>query len=245
MVSLTYDLHIHSCLSPCGDEDMTPDNIAGMAVVNGLDLIALTDHNSCKNCPALMKIAADYGILALPGMELTTQEEAHVVCLFASLSDAMDFDAYVEQQLMPFPNNEEIFGRQIIRDETDEICGSVENLLINATSIGFDQVYDTVTRFHGIMIPAHLDKSTTSLLSNLGFIPDSSRFSCFELKNMSNLHRLRKEHPYLNRCNVISNSDAHYLEDIRDPGYSLLAEDRTPQAVLAALEEVTHIYESN
>ena len=241
MVTLTYDLHIHSCLSPCGDEDMTPGNIAGMAVVNGLDVIALTDHNSCKNCPAFMKIAADYGILALPGMELTTQEEAHVVCLFARLSDAMAFDAYVEKQLIPFPNNEDIFGRQIIRNEADEICGSVENLLINATSIGFSQVYDVVTRFHGIMIPAHLDKSTTSLLSNLGFIPEDSRFTCFELKNMSHLHRLRKEHPYLNRCNVISSSDAHYLEDIRDPGYSLLAEDRTPQAVLAALEEVTHI----
>ena len=130
MVTLTYDLHIHSCLSPCGDEDMTPGNIAGMAVVNGLDVIALTDHNSCKNCPAFMKIAADYGILALPGMELTTQEEAHVVCLLARLSDAMAFDAYVEKQLIPFPNNEEIFGRQIIRNEADEICGSVENLLL-------------------------------------------------------------------------------------------------------------------
>ena len=166
MISLTYDLHLHSCLSPCGDEDMTPGNIAGMAVVNGLDMVALTDHNTCKNCPAFLKIANDYGLLALPGMELTTQEEVHVLCLFAKLADAMDFDAYVEERMIPFPNNEEIFGRQIIRDEQDEICGSLPNLLINATSIGFDDVYDAVTQFHGIMIPAHLDKTTTSLLSD-------------------------------------------------------------------------------
>lgn len=238
MISLTYDLHLHSCLSPCGDEDMTPGNIAGMAVVNGLDMVALTDHNTCKNCPAFLKIANDYGLLALPGMELTTQEEVHVLCLFAKLANAMDFDAYVEERMIPFPNNEEIFGRQIIRDEQDEICGSLPNLLINATSIGFDDVYDAVTQFHGIMIPAHLDKTTTSLLSNLGFVPDSSRFTCFELKNLANLHQVREDHPYLRQCNVISSSDAHYLEHMRDPGYSLMIEDRTPEAVLAALNEV-------
>lgn len=238
MLSLTYDFHLHSCLSPCGDEDMTPGNIAGMAVVNGLDMIALTDHNTCKNCPAFLKIANDYGLLALPGMELTTQEEVHVLCLFAKLSDAMAFDSYVEERMIPFPNNEEIFGRQIIRDEQDEICGSLPNLLINATSIGFDDVYDAVTQFHGIMIPAHLDKTTTSLLSNLGFVPEGSRFTCFELKNLDNLHRVREAHPYLRGCNVVSSSDAHYLEHMRDPGYSLMIEDRTPEAVLAALNEV-------
>jgi len=238
MISLTYDFHLHSCLSPCGDEDMTPGNIAGMAVVKGLEMVALTDHNTCKNCPAFLKIAADYGLLAIPGMELTTQEEVHVLCLFAKLDDAMAFDAYVEERMIPFPNNEEIFGRQIIRDEEDEICGSLPNLLINATSIGFDEVYDAVTQFHGIMVPAHLDKSTTSLISNLGFVPDGSRFTCFELRHLSNLHKYREDHPYLRGCNVISSSDAHYLEDMMDPGYSLMIEEKTPAAVLAAINEV-------
>lgn len=238
MISLTYDFHLHSCLSPCGDEDMTPGNIAGMAVVKGLEMVALTDHNTCKNCPAFLKIAGDYGLLAIPGMELTTQEEVHVLCLFATLDNAMAFDAYVEERMIPFPNNEEIFGRQIIRDEEDEICGSFPNLLINATSIGFDEVYDAVTQFHGIMVPAHLDKSTTSLISNLGFVPDSSRFTCFELRHLSNLHQYRENHPYLRNCNVISSSDAHYLEDMMDPGYSLMIEEKTPEAVLAAINEV-------
>ena len=114
MLSLTYDLHLHSCLSPCGDEEMTPANIAGMAAVLGLDVIALTDHNSSKNCPALMAAAREYGVLAIPGMELTTAEEIHAVCLFARLEAALDFDQYVYQRLVPFPNKEEIFGRQLI-----------------------------------------------------------------------------------------------------------------------------------
>lgn len=236
MTRLTYDLHIHSCLSPCGDEDMTPGNIAGMAVVKGLDVAALTDHNTCKNCPAFLKIAKDYGLLALPGMELTTQEEIHVLCLFSTLGDAMGFDSYVEERLLPFPNNEKIFGRQTIRNEEDEICGTLPNLLINATSIGFDDVYDAAAQFHGVMVPAHLDRPSTSLLSNLGFVPDGSRFTCFEVKDPSSLQRIQAGHPYLGRCNAISCSDAHYLEDIMDPGYEILVEERSPEAVLDALQ---------
>lgn len=82
MMNLAYDLHIHSCLSPCGDDDMTPANIAGMAALKGLDVVALTDHNTCRNCPAFMAAAAEYGVLAVPGMEINTSEEVHAVCLF-------------------------------------------------------------------------------------------------------------------------------------------------------------------
>ena len=92
MAALYYDLHIHSCLSPCGSEDMTPYNIAAMAALKGLDVIAVTDHNSCKNCPAVLAAAKEYGVLALPGMELTTSEEVHAVCLFETLDAAMAFD---------------------------------------------------------------------------------------------------------------------------------------------------------
>ena len=91
---LSYDLHIHSCLSPCGDDDMTPGNIVGMAAIKGLDVIAVTDHNSCRNCPAVLKLAEQYGVLAIPGMELTTSEEVHAVCLFSELSAALEFDRF-------------------------------------------------------------------------------------------------------------------------------------------------------
>ena len=189
---VTYDLHQHSCLSPCGDEEMTPANIVGMAVVKELDVIALTDHNTCKNCPAFLKVAEAYGVVALPGMELTTTEEVHVVCLFEKLEDAMAFDAYVYEHLMDIKNEESIFGAQLIVNEDDEVIGKVDKLLINATDIDFDAVAGLMEQFHGVMIPAHLDKSTTSLLSNLGFIPPDSTFGIAEIKDLKNLHRLQE-----------------------------------------------------
>ena len=138
MINLRYDLHLHSCLSPCGDNDMTPANIVGMAAILGLDVIAVTDHNSCKNCPAVLAAAKEYGVLAVPGMEINTSEEVHAVCLFPRLEASMDFDRLVEEKLMAFPNKEEIFGQQLIYDLDDHICGKFPNLLINATEISFD-----------------------------------------------------------------------------------------------------------
>ena len=232
-----YDLHIHSCLSPCGDMDMTPNNIAGMAAIKGLQIIALTDHNTARNAPALIKAAEQYGIIVLPGMELTTMEEAHVLCLFSNTDDALAFDAYVYERLMKVKNKPEIFGEQVMMDENDEPVGNEEYLLINATSISFDEVYDAAASYHGIMIPAHLDKSTTSLISNLGFIPPGSKFTCAEVKNLSKFHALRKEHPYLDGCRIISDSDAHYLEDIAEPVHTLaIASDHpTREEILQVL----------
>ncbi len=236
MISLTYDLHLHSCLSPCGDADMTPGNIIGMSALKELDVIALTDHNTCKNCEAVMKLGEQYGILVIPGMELTTVEEVHVVCLFETLAEAMRFDAYVYEHLQPIENHPEIFGEQLIMDENDTMTGTVNNLLINATDISFTELHDLLKQYHGVMIPAHIDKNANSLLSNLGFVPPDSKFTCFELKNMANLHKLRKENPYLENCNVITDSDAHYLEHINEPVNSLWAEERSVSAVLGALK---------
>ena len=233
---VTYDLHQHSCLSPCGNEEMTPANIVGMAVVKELDVIALTDHNTCKNCPAFLKVAEAYGVVALPGMELTTTEEVHVVCLFEHLEDAMRFDAYVYEHLMDIRNEESIFGAQLIVNEDDEVTGKVDKLLINATDIDFDAVAGLMEEFHGIMIPAHLDKSTTSLLSNLGFIPPDATFGIAEIKDLKNLHRLQEQHPYLKDCMILSDSDAHYLPDIHEPQYTMLVPDLSVSGVFAALK---------
>lgn len=235
MIPLYYDLHIHSCLSPCGDDDMTPANIVGMAAVKGLDVIALTDHNSCKNCPAAMKHGESYGITVIPGMELTTAEEVHVVCLFPSLADAMAFDEYVYARLLPIPNKEAVFGKQQIMDEDDQVTGNVEHLLIGATDISFDQVFDLAEAYHGTAYPAHIDKSTTSLLSNLGFVPPDSRFTCAEISTFDRLHQIQKEHPYFLQCKIISSSDAHYLEDIHEPDYQIYAKSRAIPDILAGL----------
>lgn len=219
---------------------MIPANIAGMASIIGLDVIAVTDHNSCKNVPAVMEAAAEYGITVIPGMELTTAEEVHVVCLFETLEDAMAFDTYVYDHLLPFPNKPAIFGQQQIYNSTDQVLGEVEYLLINATDISFDEVYDLVASYNGIMIPAHVDKDTTSLISNLGFIPPDSRFTCAEVKHLTKLDALKEKHPYLNQCKIISNSDAHYLEQINEPVNRLHVKSRNIRDILDALVNGSH-----
>ena len=235
MIPVSYDMHIHSCLSPCGDDDMTPGNIIGMATLLGLDVVALTDHNTAKNCPAFMKIAEEYGVVAIPGMELTTSEEVHVLCYFKNLSDALSFDEYVEKRILPIPNNPQFFGNQILIDDTDNPKGIFDTLLISATDISFDKAYDVIKEHNGIMVPAHLDKSSTSLLSNLGLIPENSKFKIAELKNPSKYDELKSMHPYLNNCHILSSTDAHRLEALKDPANYLHVDERSTVGVYEAL----------
>lgn len=237
MLNLSYDLHLHSCLSPCGDNDMTPANIVGMAYVKGLDVIAITDHNSCKNCEAALKVAKEYGITVICGMELTTEEEVHVVCLFPCLEKAMEFDAFVYSSLLKIPNDPEIFGEQRLCDAQDKIIANEPNLLINATSISFDEVFGLVESFDGFAFPAHIDKNANSLFSNLGFIPPDSEFSCVEMKNMDKFSSLSEANPYLKNCKAISNSDAHYLQDINEAVNYLHCDSKNPVDIIKSLSK--------
>ncbi|MDD3173466.1 MAG: PHP domain-containing protein [Herbinix sp.] len=235
MLKLSYDLHIHSCLSPCGDEDMLPSNIIGMAFLKNLDVIAVTDHNSCKNCPAILKLAEQYNIIAIPGMELCTMEEVHVLCLFAELSDAMRFDEYVMASLMRIPNDEKVFGKQEIYDEDDQRIGTEPYLLINATSISFDELGKLMEEFHGVHIPAHMDKNSNSLLSNLGFISPDADFLAAELADITHLEELIKHNPYLKQCNIITNSDAHMLGNMNEAVNFLNCDSRNNADIIKAL----------
>lgn len=235
MAELSYDLHIHSCLSPCGDDDMTPANIVGMAMIKGLDVIAVTDHNSCKNCPAVLAAAKEYGILAIPGMEINTSEEIHAVCLFPTLETAMAFDAIVYEKLQYVENRPDIFGKQQIYNEQDEICGEVPGLLINAVDISFEYLWDLVVQFDGVMFPAHIDKQANSMLGVLGDFPPGSSFGTVELKDLKKLHLLKEKYPALGNYQVISNSDAHYLEDIREPELTISVKERSVRGVIEAL----------
>ena len=215
---------------------MTPANITGMASVKGLQVIALTDHNTCRNCGPFLKAAEVYGITALPGMELETSEEIHVLCLFAELSAALRWDSFVYGHLIKISNRPDIFGRQIICGEDDAPCGSEENLLLTATDISFTDVYDLVHGFGGIMIPAHIERPANSMLTTLGSVPPESNFTCFEIKDIKNLHRIRRENPYLENCRVLINSDAHYLENINEPVHRLSVRENTPECILHTLE---------
>ena len=216
MSKLFYDLHIHSCLSPCGDQDMTVNNIINMSMLTELDVIALTDHNSCKNCPAFFEAGKESGKVLIAGMELTTSEEIHVVCLFESLDDAMRFDEYVYGRLPDIQNEPEIFGEQIILDCEDNQIGKVEKLLINATTISVEDVAELSKVFNFVAFPAHIDKQSFSILASLGYIPEEYGFTAFEVKDPTKVESLKAMHPALDGAVIITDSDAHYLEHISE-----------------------------
>jgi PHP family Zn ribbon phosphoesterase len=196
---------------------MTPQNIGNMAKIMGYDAIALTDHNTCGNCEALIKVGKELGITVIPGMELCTSEEVHVVCLFPTLEKALEFSDFVYDTLPPVKNKPSVFGEQILMNECDEITGTVERLLITASNISCAKVVSKVKEYDGICYPAHIDRSSFSIISNLGTIDEAFGFSCAEIFDISKESDLKEKHPYLNKLKIISDSDAHYLENMRIP----------------------------
>ncbi len=207
-----YDLHIHSCLSPCADNEMTPSTILGMAKLEGLDIVAICDHNSCKNLPAAEALAKEYEISLVYGMELTTSEEIHVLCLFDNLDKAMRFDAYVEERLFKIENKSSVFGDQLIMDEHDHIIGNYPYILSNATEITIDEVSTIVKDFEGLAIPAHIEREATSICSVLGFVSEDLGFTSVEIKHLDKKSNILGFSDDI--YNVISNSDAHMVEEL-------------------------------
>ncbi len=216
-MKIYYDLHMHSCLSPCGDDEMTPFNLVNMAALKGLNVIALTDHNTCKNCPAALEAGKEAGILVVPGMELCTQEEIHVVCLFPALESAMAFDGAVERLIPPIPNKPEIFGHQRIMDAADGVLGEWEPLLITGADISLYGVRALVEAHGGACFPAHIDRDSFSVLSVLGEYPPEIGFPAAEITGSADAKALRLQYPALMGLPLLTDSDAHYLEDISEP----------------------------
>lgn len=220
-----YDLHIHSCLSPCGDDDMTPNNIAGMGVLNGLNIMALTDHNTAKNCPAFFKAAKRNGIIPIAGMELTTAEDIHVVCLFKDLDTALDFDGMVDSHRVKYPNRTDIFGNQFILDENDEVIGTEEFFLPNATDISIESVPKIIKDFGGFCYPAHIDREANGIISILGDFPVNSGFTAAEFHDSENTEKYNEKYPETRNKQIIVSSDAHYLWNIKDKKEFFLIDD--------------------
>ena len=211
-----YDLHIHSCLSPCADNDMTPANIAGTATLAGIQIMALTDHNSVKNCPAFFKACKKYGVIPVPGMELTTAEDIHVVCLFEELEKALEFGEEVESRRIKIPNRVDIFGDQRIMDDGDNVIGLEEFMLPNATTITVDEAPGIVKKYGGVCYPAHIDRQSNGIIAVLGTFPELPKFDCFELHDREKLSTHLEKFPILKNKTMVVSSDAHYLWDIRD-----------------------------
>ena len=222
-----YDLHIHSCLSPCGDDDSTPNSIAGMGELNSLDIMALCDHNTCKNCPAFFKAAKKHNILAIAGMELTTSEDIHAICLFPNLESAMAFDREIENHRIKIKNREDIFGKQLICDEYDNIIGNDEYLLSVATDISLETAPQLVSEFGGICYPAHIDRQSNGVISVLGMFPKDSGFTCAEVHLKEKLSEMAELSSIPSQKLVVC-SDAHVLWDISERENFLML-DEIPQ----------------
>lgn len=230
-----YDLHIHSCLSPCGDPDMTPCNIVRMAILKGLDVIAVTDHNSCLNCRAAVEAGARYGLLVLPGMELCTRENIHVICLFQTLSGALEFSAKVRSLLPKLPNRPDIFGDQTVMDSSDAVVGHETCFLLGAAAIRFDRSARLAEAFGGVAFPAHIDREAFGALGVLGALPPDAGFSSVELSPACDRVRFFAEHPAIRSYRILRDSDAHRLGEISERGNSLSLPELAPGTVLESL----------
>ncbi|KNY27020.1 PHP domain-containing protein [Pseudobacteroides cellulosolvens] len=232
---LAYDLHIHSALSACSDKDMTPNNIVNMSLLKELDIIAVTDHNSAENLEAVVKCSLGKDILVVPGMEIETMEEIHVVCLFPGLDEANKMQEIVYSNLPSLKNREDIFGRQIILNEYDDELGSIDRFLLTAVGIPIEEVYRTVLSLNGVMIPAHIDRNSYSILSNLGSIPQHFGFKYLEVSKKACIETLKKQYPEVGECSLIVSSDAHSLPNISERESFIDIDEKSAECVISKI----------
>jgi PHP family Zn ribbon phosphoesterase len=215
---LIADFHNHSCLSPCGSLDLSPRSLAELAAARGVQALALTDHNTSLNCPAFARVCRARGIVPLFGMEATTQEEIHMLCLFTNLEASLAFSEEAYRLLLPFPNDPEKTGDQVYLDEDDNIEGEVEYYLVNPLSLGVDEIAARVTAAGGIVIPAHVDRSAFSMTSQLGVVVPGA-WTAVECV------RIPPEHSGapLDTLDfpLITSSDAHYPEHVARRPFTL------------------------
>ena len=202
-------MHIHTCLSPCADLEMSPRNIVSAAKRKGLQVIGICDHNSAENVPAVEKNAVREGILVIGGMEVTSKEEVHILALFGSAERLFSFQAIVHENLHG-TNDEKRYGEQVIVDEEEEVIGFSDKLLIGATDITLERLVDLIHEFEGLAIAAHVDREGFGIIGQLGFIPEGLHLDALELADPSKRDRL----PPGGRWPFITSSDAHKLEDV-------------------------------
>ncbi len=216
MKKFFYDLHIHSCLSPCADNDMTVNNIAGMAKLNGLQIVALTDHNSTKNCTAFYWACEKNDLVAIAGVELTTAEDIHFIVLFETLEDAARFDEALQEKRILIKNRPDVAGEQLILDENDNIVGTEEHFLPNATTLSLEQAYEFVKPFNAVIYPAHIDRTANGIVAVLGAYPQNPDYLAAEFHDRSNIESYVREYSKLLGVKAFADSDAHYLWNISE-----------------------------
>ncbi len=207
-MKVKYDLHIHTALSPCALEEMTPNNIFNMSKLNDLQVIGVCDHNSCGNVKPLIALAQRDEMVVIPGIEVETREEIHVVCLFSDVLNVYKMQDYIYNKLPMLKNKPKILGDQILMDYNDNIIGEEERLLSFATDISYEEIINKAWQLGGITIPAHIDRPSYSVLSNLGLLPDNNKIGILEISQYADLKQYMKQYK---KYTILQSSDSHEL----------------------------------
>lgn len=207
------DMHIHSCLSPCGDWEMSPKRIVQQSLEVGLDLIAICDHNTAENAGVAMCEGEKQGVHVLPGMEVCSKEEVHILALFEKLAQALEMQEYVYANL-PGENNPDVFGCQVVANENDEVLGENPRLLIGATRLGLHGIVEKTHELGGLSLCSHVDRPAYGIINQLGFIPADLALDGVEVSRHVKLSDAHKIVTGLDKFCCITTSDAHFLDDI-------------------------------
>lgn len=207
------DLHVHTVVSPCADVEMIPPLIVAEAVQQGIDIVAITDHNSTANIASVQKAALGLPLLIIPGMEVQTAEDVHVLCLFETLEQSLQWQEVVDHHLPPLINNPDFFGEQFIVDETGDYLSTEDRLLLTAVDLSFEEAYQKVIKLGGLFIPAHVNRKANGLLANLGFVPSDTPLDLLEISRHLSPTDAKKQFPQIEKFPLIQNGDVHYLAD--------------------------------
>ena len=213
-----YDLHMHSCLSPCAEDEMTPNNICNMALIKGLEIIAVTDHNSTRQLPAVHEAAVNCGIRLLYGTEIQTSEEVHVLGLFRKLEDSQTFQTWIDERMPGIKNDPAFFGNQLLMNGQDEVIGIEDNLLLVSLDATLEETVDAIHAYGGKVILAHVLDRQNSVTTQLGFIPIGLAYDGLEVKSEEQKLRVLETHPWIKEEDTywFIDSDAHRLIDMSE-----------------------------
>ena len=236
MRSFKADLHIHTCLSPCADLDMSPKAIVERSAEEKLDIIAICDHNSAENVEASIRAGLKHGIRVLPGMEVNSREEVHTLAIFETAEQALAMQEIVYQHVKG-TNRPDVFGDQVIANEFDEVDGFNDRLLIAATALGLWDIVKEIHRLGGLSIASHVDRPSYSILSQLGFVPLDLNLGALEISRHLNKELAPSKIPEIKGFPIVTFSDAHFLDDIGRASTSFLLEEPNVKEIRMALEE--------
>jgi hypothetical protein len=192
---------------------MSPRNIAAQAGKRGIMLLAVCDHNSAENVAAVMKAAEASDVTVLPGMEVCSREEIHVLAIFEDLESVLDLQTTVYGHLAG-KNNPEVFGLQVVANECDEVIGYQDRLLIGAVDLPIEEIVKTIHELGGVAVASHIDRESFSVISQLGFIPETLKFDALELSSTIGDEEARRRFVAYGDSTFIRNSDAHELQDL-------------------------------